>query len=92
MAQALRDLVPLVSYGDSMPILESTRRPHMRTLAPVDAVFLATVAHIRHAHTDYEDLLEQGYDKESARHFVADDIDEILRDWGASRGLGSEPG
>ena len=87
MAQALRDLVPLVAYADSVPILEATRRPHMRNLAPVDAVFLATVAQIRHAHTDYDELLEQGYDHESARYFVADQIDNVLRDWGSSRGL-----
>lgn len=88
---ALRNLVPLVTYADSAPILEATRRPHMRNLAPVDTVFLATVAHIRHAHTDYEDLLDQGYDKESARHFVADEIEHILKGWGASRGLDTEP-
>ena len=90
MAKALRDLVPLVTYADSVPILEATRRPHMRTLAPVDAVFLATVAHIRHAHTDYDELLEQGYDHDSARHFVTDEIDAVLRDWGASRGLDAD--
>jgi len=87
MSQSLRDLVPLVSYADSVPILEAARRPHMRDLAPVDAVFLATVARIRHAHTDYDELLEQGYDHESARHFVADEIDRVLRDWGSNRGL-----
>jgi len=87
MTQALRDLVPLIAYADSLPILQATRRPHMRTLAPVDAVFLATIAHIRHAHTDYDDLLAEGYDHEAARHFVMDEINIVLREWGASRGV-----
>ncbi len=87
MAQELRDLVPLITYADSLPILQATRRPHMRTLAPIDAVFLATIAHIRHAHTDYDDLLAEGYDHDAARHFVLDEINTVLREWGASRGV-----
>lgn len=85
MAQALRGLVPRITYADSMPILEATRRPHMRNLAPIDAVFLATVAHIRHAHTDYDDLLAEGYDHDAARYFVMNEINTVLREWGASR-------
>ena len=86
-AQALRKLVPLVSYADSVDILTATRQPQMRNLVSVDAVFLATVAHIRHVYTDYDNLLTEGYDHDSARHFVTDQINAVLQDWGASRGV-----
>ena len=34
----------------------------MKTLPPSVAVWLATVAHVRHAHTRYDAMLEDGYD------------------------------
>jgi hypothetical protein len=37
---------------------------------------------MRHALTEYDDLLAQGYDHESARFFVTADIDAILNSWG----------
>ncbi|MDD9909145.1 MAG: DUF2293 domain-containing protein [Ahrensia sp.] len=84
MAEALRHLVPHVRYEDAAAILTAAKRSHMRNLAPVDAVFLATVAHIRHRHSDYDALLQEGYDYESARFFVVDDINSVLQGWGAS--------
>ena len=42
---------------------------------------------MRHALTEYDDLLVQGYDHESARFFVAADIDAILNSWGVQRKL-----
>jgi hypothetical protein len=40
--------------------------------------------------TDYDDLLEQeGYDEESARHFVAAEIEAVLGGWGVQRRLGA---
>ena len=40
---------------------------------------------MRHEHTDYDDLLAEGYDAESARHFVLDDMNEVLTGWGATK-------
>ncbi len=85
--KALRALIPLTPYADFEPIAMAARAKHMRSLAPVDGAFLATVAHIRHVHTDYDDLRDEGYDHDSARFFVAEAIEEKLRDWGCSRGL-----
>ena len=51
------------------------------------AAWLSLVAYVRHALTEYDDLLAQGYDHESARFFVAADIDAILNSWGAQRKL-----
>ena len=54
------------------------------------AAWLSLVAYVRHALTEYDDLLAQGYDQESARFFVAAEIDAILASWGARRRVGSE--
>jgi hypothetical protein len=34
--------------------------------------------------------MEQDYDQDSARHFVADEIAAILNDWGARRRLSAD--
>ena len=88
--KALRELIPLAPYADFAPIAEAARSKHMRSLTPVNGAFLATIAHIRHQHTDYDDLRDEGYDHDSARFFVADAIEEKLREWGSTRGLDGE--
>lgn len=85
--RALRKLVPKAPYADFIPIATQAQSKHMRNLLPVNAVFLATVAHIRHQHTDYDAMRDEGYDHDSARYFVADVIDEVLEEWGSERGL-----
>jgi hypothetical protein len=64
--------------------------PGLRHAAPEEAAWLSMVAYIRHVLTDYDALLDQGYDIESARHFVADDMKSILADWGVRRRLSGE--
>lgn len=90
--EALRAFIPKASYADFSAIALAMRAKHMKELTSVNAAFLATVAHIRHEHTDYDMLRDDGYDQDSARFFVADKIDEILEEWGAPRGLDNEPG
>jgi hypothetical protein len=46
------------------------------------AAWLSLVAYVRHTLTEYDDLLARGYDHESARFFVAAEIDAILNSWG----------
>jgi hypothetical protein len=53
------------------------------------AAWLSLVAYVRHALTEYDHLLPQGYDQESARFFVMAEIDAILSSWGVRRKLGS---
>ena len=43
----------------------------LKSAAPETAAWLSLVAYVRHVFTDYDDLLAQGYDRDSARHFVA---------------------
>lgn len=55
---------------------------HLRHLPPSIAAWQAVTSRARHAHTDYDDLLEDGYDPDSARHFVREAINEKLAEWG----------
>ena len=45
------------------------------------AVRLAVVAHVRHAETDYDSYLLQGYGREAARSRVAPKVDEVVDRW-----------
>jgi hypothetical protein len=58
--------------------------------APEAAAWLSLVAYVRHVCTEYDELLQQGYDRESARFFVVDEIEGILSDWGVRRRLAAE--
>ncbi len=62
----------------------------LRQAAPERAAWLSLVAYIRHVLTDYDDLLAEGYDADSARFFVRDAIDEVLEGWGATRRVGED--
>lgn len=64
----------------------------LATAAPETAAWLALVAYARHAMTDYDALLADGYDVDSARHFVLDAINDALAAWGVRRRVrGDEP-
>lgn len=47
----------------------------------VSAVRLAVVAHVRHAETDYDELLMGGWDRYDARQHIADQVDSVLSKW-----------
>lgn len=90
IAKSLTLLLPAVPYSDSEPIRGAALAPHMKTLPPSTAVWLATVAHVRHSHTDYDALRDEGYDRDSARFFVLDAINAKLTEWRATRLVSSE--
>lgn len=46
-----------------------------------DKVRLAVEAHIRHVHTDYDKLIEDGMDRDDARDVVWDTIKEVKESW-----------
>lgn len=85
IAKALTALLPLAPYADMERIRTDAGAVHMKTLPPGIAVWLATIAHVRHQHTDYEKLLAEGYDRDSARFFVVDQTNEVLTRWRATR-------
>lgn len=90
IARALTALLPGVPYSDAEAIREAAHRPHLKMLPPSLAVWLATVAYVRHAYTDYDTLLDEGYDRDAARFFVLPGINAKLTEWRATRLLESE--
>ena len=48
-----------------------------------DAVQMAVVAHVRHAETSYDELLDSGIERHEARAMVADAVDRVLAQWRA---------
>lgn len=90
IAKALTALLPLAPYADTEAIRAEAGGHGFRTLPPSVAVWLATVAHVRHVHTDYDNLLAEGYDRDSARFFVIDQINETLTRWRATRLLDTD--
>ena len=88
---ALRRLAPnLPSHEFGAVIDHALDSKGLRQAAPENAVWLSLVAYARHVFTEYDDLLTQGYDRESARHFVMDEIAGQLRAWGVRRTLNDE--
>jgi hypothetical protein len=90
IAKALTALLPMAPYADTERIRADASAPHLKMLPPTIAVWLATVAHVRHQHTDYEKLLEEGYDRDSARFFVIDRVNQVLTGWRATRLLDAD--
>jgi hypothetical protein len=45
------------------------------------SILLAVIAHIRHAETNYDELLSQGLDRLLARNEVKEEIDKALAGW-----------
>jgi len=90
IAKGLTLLIPLAPWADAEAIRQAAGQKHLRTLPPSVALWLATIAHIRHQHTSYDSLLAEGYDRDSARFFVVDEINQVLTTWRATRLL--EPG
>lgn len=87
IAEHLRNLVPKSPLADFIEIEAIADAGHLRHLPVSIAAWQAVTTRARHQHTEYDVLLEDGYDQDSARHFVLDDINQVLEDWGCSRRL-----
>jgi len=88
---ALRHLAPRMPAHEFAAVVDHAMdSPGLGVAAPGNAAWLSLVAYARHVMTDYDELLAQGYDKDSARFFVADDMQEILDAWGVRRKLSSD--
>ena len=48
-----------------------------------EALTSAVIAHIRHCHTGYDELLMTGWDRDDARRHVREAIDDVLDRWRA---------
>ena len=82
--EALRRLAPQIPAHEREAVLDHAMdSPGLRTAAPEAAAWLSLVAYVRHALTDYDALLAEGYDRDSARFFVRPAVEEVLAGWGA---------
>ncbi len=91
VAAALKRLAPRLPDFEAESVLDrALRSPGLRGAAPETAAWLALTAFARHAFTDYDDLLAEGYDRDSARHFVLDDMNAMLTEWGSRRLVSEE--
>ena len=87
---ALRRLAPKIPPHEFGAVIDhALDSPGLRTASAESAAWLSLVAYLRHAFTDYDELLAQGYDRDSARFFVAGDMQALLEDWGVRRKLGT---
>ena len=86
---ALRHLAPRVPDHEFGAIVDhAVDSRGLRTASAPAAAWLSMVAYVRHVLTEYDELLTQGYDPDSARYFVAADINAHLADWGVRRKVG----
>jgi hypothetical protein len=89
--QALRHLAPRIPPHEFGAVVDhALDSAGLKAASPESAAWLSLVAYARHVFTDYDDLMTQGYDRESARHFVGAEIDAVLQGWGARRRLGDD--
>jgi hypothetical protein len=88
---ALRRLAPRIPRHEFAAVVDhAVDSPGLTVATPETAAWLSLVAYVRHTFTDYDELLREGYDQESARHFVAGEITAILNGWGVRRRLSAE--
>jgi hypothetical protein len=91
VAEALRRIAPRMPRHEFEAVIDHAgSSPGLRGAAPETAAWLSLVAYVRHVFTDYDRLLADGYDVDSARFFVAGEIDSVLAEWGAVRRVGEE--
>ena len=89
--EALRRLAPTIPSHEFGAVIDhACDSPGLRPASPESAAWLSLVAYIRHAFTDYDDLLTQGYDRDSARFFVAGEMQAVLDEWGVRRKLSAD--
>jgi len=88
---ALRRLAPKIPPHEFGAVTDhALDSAGLRSASPETAAWLSLVAYVRHVFTDYDALLTQGYDRDSARHFVAHEMEAALRAWGVRRALGAD--
>ena len=88
---ALRHLAPRIPAHEFGAVIDhALDSPGLRSASPENAAWLSLVAYVRHTLTEYDDLLAQGYDQDSARFFVADEMRATLARWGVRRPLSAD--
>jgi hypothetical protein len=88
-ASAIREQYPGCPATEATEIAEHACRKYSgrvgrtkaaKELSP-EAIRLAVIAHIRHAHTNYDELLARYAERDMARERIRDTVSAILGDW-----------
>jgi hypothetical protein len=88
---ALGHLAPRIPKHELGAVVDhALDSPGLQTASIESATWLSLVAYVRHVFTDYDSLLAEGYDADSARFFVLDEINAVLEGWGVRRRVGDE--
>lgn len=83
----LKQMLPGIPEGEADAVVErafevgSGRVGRTSALSDEEKLHAATIAHIRHCHTDYESMLGDGIEREEARQCVAGKIQRVYGDW-----------
>ncbi len=86
LERALRHIAPRIPDHEFASVVDhALASPGLRGGMPETALWLSMTAYIRHVFTDYDALLDDSYDVDSARHFVLDETNEKLAEWGVKR-------
>lgn len=93
VAVALLRLAPRLPAFETAAVIDRALASRgLRVAASETAAWLALVAYARHAFTEYDALLDEGYDRDSARHFVLDALNAALGEWGVRRRVTEDEG
>lgn len=88
---ALRHIAPRIPKHEFGAVIDhALDSPGLQNASTEAATWLSMVAYVRHVLTDYDSLLAEGYDPDSARFYVLAEINEVLERWGVRRRVGDE--
>jgi hypothetical protein len=90
MRRVLGVLAPRLPLADATDVLARAGSGTLKDLSASAAVWLALTSHVRHRYTDYDTLLADGYDRDSARFFVAGAMQDALTGFGCTRAIGED--
>jgi hypothetical protein len=93
LESAVRALAPGIPRHECESVIDHALASRgLRSALPEAAAWLSLMAYIRHRLTDYDHLLAEGYDADSARFFVIDEMNAVLARWNSPRRVdGNEP-
>lgn len=77
----LREMFPAISMLDILSIAKLCRNKKFNKLPPSITCWLCSISYIRHNYTEYDTLLQDGYDQETARYYTIDCINNKLEQW-----------
>jgi hypothetical protein len=88
IAAALDRLAPQLPRFERGAVLDHVAlSPGLKVASPEEAAWLSLVSFARHSLTEYDALLADGYDRDSARYAVAAELRAVLARWGVKRAL-----